>query len=456
MTTPDDNKKTGSSVSDHAIFERMPGFIAIVHGLEHTFEYANPAYFELAGDRELIGLTVRQAFPELLGQGFYEALDDVYRTGTAFSASAMPIRLTGSDRQRYIDFVYQPVVDDEGETTSIYIAGHEVTAHLEAVQQAQRSERELQMLTDALPVLISYMDAEQRYQFNNKLYEEWFPRTREEIHGQTIRSVIGEKAYGVVQDKIERVLAGERFRFEQMMPYSTTSHRHIQVEYVPRKDESGTVEGWYALVQDVTKTKELEKQKDALRHELAHRIKNQLAVVQSLASQTLRHADSVADAQAALSSRLEALSRVQDILILGNWAGADISSIVENALTPYEDGRGRFEITGNGAALDSQQSLSLSLAIQELATNATKHGALSNDRGTVSIKWSSTPDGQFEFKWSESDGPTVVPPEKLGFGSKLIERMIAPSFNGQVSITYEPAGVRFTLVGNLKGSSTDS
>lgn len=440
-------------VSDRAIFEKMPGFIAILHGVEHRFEYANRAYFKMVDDRALIGLTVRQAFPELIGQGFYEALDEVYTTGKAFTGKSMPMRLHGSDRPRYIDFVYQPVFGADGSVVNIYVAGHEVTEHLEAIQLAQRSQQELQTLTGALPVLISYMDAEERYQFNNKLYEDWFPRTREEIHGQTIRSVIGEKAYGVVKDKIDRVLAGERFQFEQMMPYSTTSHRHIQVEYVPRKRNDGRVEGWYALVQDVTKTRQLEKQKEDLSRELAHRIKNQLAVVQSIVSQTLRHADSVPQALASVSSRIEALGRAQDIFIQDIAETADMAMVVQNALAPYADQNNRFGISGPVVALNSQQSLSLSLAIHELSTNAVKYGALSSDDGRITINWSADPSGEFAFEWSESGGPAVVPPTQAGFGTKLLQRMVAPPFGGRVEVTYASSGLRFNLAGDLSAAS---
>jgi PAS domain S-box-containing protein len=341
-------------------------------------------------------------------------------------------------------------VEPDGHVRKIYIAGHEVTAYREAIDVAERSQRELQTLTDALPVLISYMDAEQRYQFNNKLYESWFPRTRESIQGQTIRSVIGEKAYAGVKDKIDRVLSGERFQFEQLMPYSTTEHRHIQVEYVPRFDVDGVVEGWYALVQDITKTKLLEQQKDELTRELAHRIKNQLAVVQSIVSQTLRQGGTMEDANLTISARIGALGRAQDILLGSATTGADIHAVVEAALEPHDDGQGRFEIAGDVAALDAQQSMSLALAINELSTNALKYGALSRDSGRVAITWSVGENDAFQFCWIETGGPAVTPPQTTGFGSRLIQRMVPASFNGSVEMDFASAGLRFVLKGSLR------
>ncbi|MCO5071863.1 MAG: PAS domain-containing protein [Rhizobiaceae bacterium] len=453
MGNPEQNLAQKSHVSDRQIFDKIPGFIAILAGPDHTFEYANQSFFEIADHRKLIGLTIREAFPDLDGQGFYEALDKVYRTGVPFEFSGAAIQLDDKARKRYVDLVYQPILDDDGAVLNICIAGHEVTAHVEAIQQAERSESELQTLTDALPVLISYMDADQRYQFNNKLYEEWFPFKREEIHGQTIRSVIGEKAYELVRDKIDRVLAGERFQFEQTMPYSTTAHRHIKVEYVPRKAENGAVEGWYALVQDITRTKRLEQQKDEVTRELAHRIKNQLAVVQSIVSQTLRRSESLEEAREVVNARIGALGRAQDMLIGLHWESAEIRDIVGSALKPYESSIGQFLVEGGAGSLNAQQSLSLSLGLHELATNALKYGALSNENGRVAIRWSVGSKGEFEFTWTERGGPSVNTPDRLGFGTRLIDRMVAPAFDGKTEIDYDAQGIRFSLSGNLNAAS---
>lgn len=432
-----------------AMLQKMPGFVAILAGPNHVFEYANDAYVAISSGRPLIGIDAKSAFADLEGQGFIEALDEVYRTGEPFSGDSMPILLQGEKRQRYIDFVYQPMLDEDGKIEGVFVAGHEVTGHVEALQRASRSEQEMQTLTDALPVLISYMDAEERYQFNNKRYEEWFPRTREEIRGKTIRSVVGEAAYAAVRPKIERVLAGERFQFEQMMPYSDTAHRHIAVEYVPRIATDGTVEGWYALVQDITKTKALEKQREEMTRELAHRIKNSLAVVQSIVSQSMRHAETVEEANASISNRIGALARAQDILVDADWESADVETVVRAALEPHQDHHGRFSIEGAKVGLTPPQSVSLALAVHELATNALKYGALSNENGKVSISWAAA-GNQFSFEWVESGGPEVISPRRTGFGSRLIERMVGPSFQGKSQLSYDPAGIRFNLTGMLQ------
>lgn len=459
---------TGSDVSEHllnerqlsgvadrqrAMFQRMPGFVALLRGPNHVYDYVNDAYAAIV-PRRLIGLTVAQVLPELAGQGYFESLDNAYRTGEAFTASSMPLRLSDSASDRFIDYIFQPIKDDRGEVTGIFVGGYEVTEHVEAMRDLAAREHELQVLTDALPVLISYIDADERYQFNNKIYDDWFPQGRDAIRGQKVRDVIGDAAYEKVKAHIAAALAGERVRFEQLMPYSTTTPRHIQVEYVPRVATGGKVEGFYALVQDITAVKALENQRAELTNELSHRIKNSLAVVQAIVSQTLKQVSSIEEGREAITGRVAALARAQDILTSTSWAEADIRQIVEAALEPLRDNGARFVLNGPPMKLTAQQSLGMSLAIHELATNATKYGALSTEGGTVAIDWRLTKDMSFEFRWIESGGPPVKEPKRSGFGSRMIERVVAPYFNGKASLSYPPAGLQFDLSGLLPVSWT--
>ncbi|WP_176559540.1 PAS domain S-box protein [Rubellimicrobium roseum] len=121
-----------------------------------------------------------------------------------------------------------------------------------------RQQQELQALADAMPVLIAYIDAERRYQFANKIYETWFPRRREDILGRPVREIVGEAAFASVAHHMDAALQGERVTFEQVMPYTTTAPRHVEVEYIPRKSPDGRIEGFYTLVQDVTAEKAAE------------------------------------------------------------------------------------------------------------------------------------------------------------------------------------------------------
>ena len=180
--------------------------------------------------------------------------------------------------------------------------------------------------------------------------------------------------------------------------------------------------------------------------ELNHRVKNTLATVQSIATQTLRNADTTGIAGEALENRLLALSRAHDVLTRENWDGADLHDVVGQAIAPFRDRDGkRFRVAGPDLRLNPRMSLAVAMALQELATNAVKYGALSNASGFVSIDWSCTsegdPDPVLSFCWQEHGGPPVAAPKRRGFGSRLIERSLARDLDGTVDIVFDPSGV---------------
>lgn len=213
-------------------------------------------------------------------------------------------------------------------------------------------------------------------------------------------------------------------------------------------------------VRDVSQRKDAEAREAMLGAELQHRIKNTLAMVSAIASQTLR-GDDIADRRAAFSARLQALGNAHDILTAKAWSGAPMQSVVQKALSPHMAGPDRIVLDGPPVELGARQALSMALTIHELATNAAKYGALSVPGGKVLIDWSlGTADaanqGAFRFTWRETGGPPVAEPTLKGFGSRLITRVLAADFEGEVSIDYAPGGVVCTLASSLPTSSVSS
>jgi two-component sensor histidine kinase len=156
-------------------------------------------------------------------------------------------------------------------------------------------------------------------------------------------------------------------------------------------------------------------------------------------------------------SRLIALSRAHDILTRQNWEGASLRDVVVQALDPYRSyGRTRFRLIGPDVRLVPRMALALSMALHELATNAVKYGALSNDSGQIRIEWSISragPGDRLFLRWEERGGPPVLPPGRRGFGSRLIERSLAHDLGGRVSVEYRPAGVVCMVEATLVGDS---
>lgn len=185
--------------------------------------------------------------------------------------------------------------------------------------------------------------------------------------------------------------------------------------------------------------------------ELQHRIKNTMAMVQAIASQTMRKSPTKEAALAAFEKRLLALSAAQDVLTRSSWSAASMAQIVEGALAPHQpiDGR-RMKAHGPDTNLSPQTALSFALAFHELATNATKYGALSTDKGSVVVEWAiEEVEGQAFFSciWREQGGPRVVAPTEKGFGTRLLKAGFARIF--KVDLDYAPAGFRCSFVAPL-------
>lgn len=219
----------------------------------------------------------------------------------------------------------------------------------------------------------------------------------------------------------------------------------------PVRDESGVVVQHFGSFVDLTAHKNEEHEAEMLIDELNHRVKNTLSTVQGIVHQALRTASDPEVIQESIETRLFALSRSHDLLSREIWVSAALIDVINEALEPFgvADGRAeRFLISGENYRFPPKAVLALSIAINELATNAVKYGAFSNEEGKVSILWTieSSPDGnRLILHWQEMDGPPVSPPTRKGFGSRVLERGLALELDGTVKLDYFPDGVHCTI-----------
>jgi PAS domain S-box-containing protein len=217
-----------------------------------------------------------------------------------------------------------------------------------------------------------------------------------------------------------------------------------------------------AVARDITELKLTEARQTLLMQELAHRMKNTLALVQAVAAQTLRNAASLDTAADSLSARLQALAQAHDVLLEGSFASASLVALVASAVALHGDGEpGRFHIDGPEVLLSPPQAMTLALMLHELGTNATKYGALSVPEGHVSISWLVSDGPRDEgpvlcFRWEEIDGPPVSPPTRSGFGTRLIARSLARSFGGTVQLAYPVTGAVLTFESALQSVAPDA
>jgi two-component sensor histidine kinase len=178
--------------------------------------------------------------------------------------------------------------------------------------------------------------------------------------------------------------------------------------------------------------------------ELHHRIKNTLATVSAIASQSLRTATSLEHGQQAIESRLLALGRAHDLLLQARWASASLAHIVQGATEPYDSqGAGKFSISGPDFRISSGAVIALAMTLNELCTNTTKFGALSAPSGRIQIAWT-IENERLQLTWSEKDGPPVHAPTRRSFGTRLMETL-GKQLNGTVDLAYSPAGFIYTL-----------
>ena len=205
---------------------------------------------------------------------------------------------------------------------------------------------------------------------------------------------------------------------------------------------------------DITDLKEAELRQRLLFDELNHRVKNTLAIVQSLAQQTLRSKPEPAEFALAFGSRLASLARAHDLLTRDSWQGAELKRIVQSALEPFADdlADGRIRIGGPAVSMPANATITLCLMLHELATNAAKYGALSVEAGRLSIEWTAVTNGgltTLDLHWREEHGPKIVAPVRKGFGSRLLAAS-AMQLNAELSLDYLAEGlvcrVRFDTV----------
>ncbi|WP_456667294.1 sensor histidine kinase [Bradyrhizobium sp. USDA 3240] len=180
--------------------------------------------------------------------------------------------------------------------------------------------------------------------------------------------------------------------------------------------------------------------------ELHHRIKNTIATVGAIVSQSLSNLDGVEHAQHAIAGRLLALGRAHDLLLQARWSSADLGTVVRGATEAFNNpDEPKFSISGPGIRMTSGAVVAIAMTLNELCTNTTKFGALSVPQGRIDISWTlDQPTQRLHLTWSEKNGPAVHPPERRSFGTRLVETL-GRQLRGDVRLSYEPIGFVYTF-----------
>jgi PAS domain S-box-containing protein len=438
------------------LFGEAPAFMALLRGPDHVFDLANDAYYQVVGHRDILGKPVRDALPEVAGQGFFELLDNVYASGESFVGRQLPIHLqrmpNGPTEQAFVDFIYQPIVDENGKVTGIFATGYDVS-------EVKRAEERLRIAQQAGGIgSFEVLPVTRTIEVSEEFCRIWgipfspilsLDETLKAIHPDDVpkvltgRASITADALGYVEYRITRPVDGEL--------------RWIARRGEAIADAQQDVVRFAGVIYDITDRRNAEealanqaKHQRLLINELNHRVKNTLAIVQSLAQQTFKGDAPLPGAREAFEARLTSLAAAHNLLTQKNWEQASLNDAVRVSVAATAGTSAqRVTIEGPEILLDPQTAVTLTMAIHELSTNALKYGALSNDTGEVAVQWTIVDHpgsrARMHFSWKESGGPAVETPLKRGFGSRLIERGIASELRGTVQLFFEPAGVVCTI-----------
>jgi PAS domain S-box-containing protein len=318
-------------------------------------------------------------------------------------------------------------------------------AHLNA--GLSRSEAKFRNLLETAPDAMVIVDGEERIVLVNTAAEAMFGYPRAELMGQPMDKIMPERFRGQHRGRPDAFAAKPHTR---RMGYGRELFglRKDGSEF-PIETNLSLLSGDDRLVssaiRDVTQRKEVEERQALLIRELNHRVKNTLASVQAIVSQTLTTTRDPQDFSQAITARLSALSKSHDVLTRNDWLGARVRELVAEQLLPYgvrEDGR--FKMTGPDVKLLPNRAVTFGMVMGELATNAAKHGSLSTDAGRVDVTWARRDgaDGpRLSLAWSETGGPRVRPPEGRGFGMRLIDRSLKLGLQGSAQLHFHSDGL---------------
>jgi PAS domain S-box-containing protein len=290
----------------------------------------------------------------------------------------------------------------------------------------------------------------------NRGAESVFGYSAEEAIGKPVTILIPPDRHNEEVKILERIRCGER-----VDPYDAVRQRKdgsladISLTISPVKDTTGKVVGASKIARDISEKKQAQARQELLTREVQHRTKNLFAVVLAIVGRSFAGKLTVKDAEAAVVSRLQSLAQTHELLFDRQWQGADLVEVVQSEVGPYGD---RVHINGPNLILTAKAAQNFALAVHELATNAAKYGALSNATGRVEISWSSmVSNGSniFSFRWHELFGPPVLPPTQKGFGSAVLEQVMADHFEVSPRIDFAAAGIKYELSGPLDALTTD-
>jgi PAS domain S-box-containing protein len=418
-----------------AMFDREMRYLATSNGWLTRFNLK---------EQDLLGRCHYDVFPEIPDR--WKAVHQRGLAGEVLNAEEDEFKRADGSTQ-WSRWEVRPWRTADGGIGGIIVTTEEVTARVVAERALKASEQRLRLALDAADMGIWEWDVSARtYQWNDQTYR---------MLGYDPQSFVPDYdawASRVHPDDLPKLAA----EAQQMMKHPREAFAEYRVlgpnnelRWLEARgrfecDGEGRPMRYYGVLMDITDRKRAEERDRILTAEVNHRAKNLLAVVQAVALQTASEDDPKEFARN-FNDRLAGLAASQDLLVQSHWRGVDAGELVRSQLSHFAGLIGqRILLKGPPLQLKASAAQTLGMAIHELATNASKYGALSSAAGTIQVSWGIEEQNQqprFLMQWVEANGPTVKQPERRGFGHSILVDMAEYSFEAKVTLSYPPTGL---------------
>lgn len=399
---------------------------------------ANAAYAANTGIPDVVGQKVRDMVPDE-ADGWVQIYRDVLLTGE-------PVRFERElvSTGRHLELAASRI--EPVERRQVAVLFKDVTARKRAEASLRESDDRLRMATDAANIGAFEWIIESGVNTWTPELEKMYGLKPGEF-GQTLQSweqLVHPEDRALAVAAVDRAMTtGEPVEQEWRVVWPDRSVHWIFARFQTTKDASGKPTRLTGVNMDVTSRKHAEELQKLLTGELSHRVKNMLATVQAIATQTLRHSSSTADFVASFGGRIQSMSRVHSQLSSNEWKGTQLRAIVQDQIKLGPADETRISVSGPDVHLDVQTVPQMAMIMHELGTNSIKYGALSKPSGTIAIKWT-VRDNTLHLLWTEHGGPRVEAPVRRGFGTMLIERS-ATGAGGKARMSAEADGVQWEI-----------
>ena len=410
-------------------------------------EYLSPAYERIWGEPREATMTDLGHWAELIHPDDRERVSQAMPRVLAGEPSAIEYRIRRpSDGEiRWIRDTGFPIQDARGQVHRAAGIARDVTDEKHAAEELRAAHERISDILESIADGFYAVDDDWRLTFVNRRAEELWGRSREDILGMRLWNLFPNVDIEATEGYRLHMKAARERRPVREEYESVVFGFWVSVSIYPQRDG-----GLSVTFRDISDRRRAEEERELLARELSHRVKNVLAVVQSLAMQTDGRIQSVGAFRNSFVGRLQALARAHSVLLEANWRSADLGTLVEQAVAAYRvDHPEVVELEGEPVTITPRQGLGLSLVLHEAGTNASKYGALSRPEGRLRISWQVGGDDRsrrVRLQWQERNGPRAEPPGETGFGTKLIERACSYELDGEVELDYAPEGLTCEVV----------